>query len=70
MYVRGLALFLVVCAGVLYSLHDSQWKYSVFLSPLSDTLFVCFIWVLRHFQQSFSHIVTVSGCGRELIAHF
>ena len=25
---------------------------------------------LRRFQQSFSHITTVSGCGRELNAHF
>ena len=23
-----------------------------------------------HFQQSFSHIAMVSGCGRELSAHF
>ena len=32
--------------------------------------FVCFIWALPHFQQSFSHIAMVSGCGRELNAHF
>ena len=28
-------------------------------------LFVCFIWALSRFQQSFSHNATVSGCGRE-----
>ena len=26
--------------------------------------------VERHFQQFFSHITMVSGCGRELSAHF
>ena len=31
---------------------------------------VCFIRVLNRFQQSFSHILTVSGCGRELNALF
>ena len=31
--------------------------------------YVCFIRALRRFQQSFSHIATVSGCGRELKAH-
>ena len=30
----------------------------------------CFIRALRRFQQSFSHIATVSGCGRELNVHF
>ena len=29
-----------------------------------------FIRVLRRFQQFFSHITTVSGCDRELSAHF
>ena len=29
-----------------------------------------FVWVLRHFQQFFSYITTVSGCDRELNAHF
>ena len=33
-------------------------------------LFVCFIRALRRFQQSFSHIATVSGCGKELNALF
>ena len=33
--------------------------------------FVClFVQVLRRFQQFFSHIATVSGCDRELNAHF
>ena len=32
-------------------------------------VFVCFIRALRCFQQSFCHIGTVSGCGRELNAH-
>ena len=31
---------------------------------------VCFIRALHCFQQSFSHIAMVSGCGRELNAHF
>ena len=30
----------------------------------------CIIQDLRPFQQSFSHIAMVSGCGRELNAHF
>ena len=29
-----------------------------------------FVRVLRRFQQFFSHITTVSGCDRELNAHF
>ena len=29
-----------------------------------------FVRVLRHFQQFFSHITMVSGCDRELNAHF
>ena len=33
-------------------------------------LFVHFIQALCRFQQSFSHIMKVSGCGRELNAHF
>ena len=33
-------------------------------------LFVCLSCVYCHFQQSFSHIGMVSGCGRELYALF
>ena len=33
-------------------------------------LFGCFIRVLQLFQKSFSHIMAVSGCDRELSAHF
>ena len=33
-------------------------------------MFVCLFVCLIDFQQSFSHIATISGCGRELIAHF
>ena len=38
----------------------------------STCLFVCFVFIraLSRFQQYFSHIATVSGCGRELNAHF
>ena len=31
---------------------------------------VCVVRVKHRFQQSFSHITTVSGCNRELNAHF
>ena len=31
---------------------------------------VCVVRVYRRFQQSFSHIKTVSGCNRELNANF
>ena len=34
-----------------------------------DTVCVC-IRVKRRFQQFFSHITSVSGCDRELSAHF
>ena len=37
---------------------------------VSVVLNVCFILALCHFQQYFSHITTVSGCSRELNAHF
>ena len=30
----------------------------------------CSIWALCHPPQSFSHMAMVSGCGRELNAHF
>ena len=40
----------------------------LFFNP--KVLFVCFIQALLHFEQSFSHIATVYGCGRELNAHF
>ena len=33
-------------------------------------LLLLFVRVLRRFQQIFSHITTVSGCDRELNAHF
>ena len=36
----------------------------------NNSCIVCLIWAYRRFQQSFSHIATVSGCGRELNAHF
>ena len=31
---------------------------------------ICFIQILRQFQQYFSHIARVSGCGRERSVHF
>ena len=31
---------------------------------------VCFIRIVCPFQQSFSHIMTASACGRELYAHY
>ena len=34
------------------------------------TMLLVFVWVLRCFQQFFGHITTVSGCDRELSAHF
>ena len=40
------------------------------LLNVSIHLFVWFIRAVRRFQQSFSHIATVSGRGRELNAHF
>ena len=33
-------------------------------------MLICLIQALRCFQQSFSHTVTVSGCDREVSAHF
>ena len=50
----------------------TSWEQSYWVwleSLLTVCLFVCFIRALRHFQQSFSHIARVSGCGRELNAH-
>ena len=44
-------------------------------NPLTYPVFFFFffffcIWALHCFQQSFSHIATISGCGRKLNAHF
>ena len=36
----------------------------------AGVLLLLFVWVLRCFQQFFSHITKVSGCDRELNAHF
>ena len=34
----------------------------------SEFLFVCFIWVLRHFQQSFNHIeVSLDVAGSSML---
>ena len=41
-----------------------------YIQLLRPCLFVCFIRALHRFQQSFSHITTVSECGRELNVHF
>ena len=41
-----------------------------FFVVFAFVLFACCIRVLRHFQLSFGHIETVSGCGRELNAYF
>ena len=38
--------------------------------PIFRHLCVCVFGFKRRFQQSFSHITTVSGCDRELNAHF
>ena len=49
--------------------------YSIFLqvssflrSVLCSNLFVCFIQLLFHFQQSFSHTARVSNCDRQVSA--
>ena len=48
-----------------------HWGRNVQVSPICmNCLFVYFIRSLRRFQQSFSNIATVSGCGRELNSHF
>ena len=39
------------------------------IHPLMDS-YVCIVRTLRRFQQFFSRIATVSGCGRKLNAHF
>ena len=54
--------------------HKTMFHISPALFPIythmRKLLLLLFIWVLRRFQQFFSHITTVSGCDRELNAHF
>ena len=57
--------------NVLFFLNSTQWfTCTLGGDSLINKLFCCFIQALHHFQQSFSHIVTMSGCGRKLNAHF
>ena len=46
---------------------EKTWHYSF---KIQWPQIVCFIQILHHFQKYFSHIETMSGCDRELNAHF
>ena len=50
---------------------DIPWRLHMNLSSNRLVFFEeKFVWVLRRIQQFFCHITTVSGCDRELNAHF